>query len=141
MHTKRQIPLTVYALSMTTIVTPITSAMTTIVLVTILLVILLRLHIGRFSEATTLLRLTFLLLLATDSYVLVYLVTYFYVNMPYSLGSVVGMLVLAVFVAFCIGGVAPLAQRRAHDEAWSRYFKERDRWEEERRERALTDKE
>lgn len=122
---------------MTTIISPITSMITTIVLVTVLVTFLFRLHRGRFSETSTLLRFTFLLLLATDAFATIYLMTYYLVYMPYLLGTVVSMLGSAFVAAFCLGVAAPIDKKRAQDDVWARWFKERNGWEEERRERAL----
>jgi hypothetical protein len=111
--------------------------LTTIVLVTIIVVVLFRIHRGRFSETSTLLRFMILLLLATDSFASIYLMTYYLLYMPYLLGSVFGMLTSALFAAVCLGGIAPIDKKRAQDDVWTRWFKERNSWEEARKTRAL----
>ena len=115
--------------------------LTTIVLVTILAIVMVRLHRGRFSETTTLLRLAFLLVLATDTFAVLYLVTYYLVNMPYFLGQVVSMLGAAFVAAFCLGVVAPVDKKRAQDDVWTRWFKERNEWLERQRASDLVDEE
>ena len=122
---------------MTTIISPITSMITIIVLMTILVIVLFRIHRGKFSETTTLLQLTFLLILATDAFALLYLLTFYFVYMPYYLGTVVSMLGSAFVAALCLGVAAPIDKKRAQDDVWNRWLKERNSWEEARRKSAL----
>ena len=124
---------------MTTIISPLTAGLQAIVLVTIIITVMFRIQRGRFSDTSTLFRLAFLLLLATDVFVTIYLVTYYFLYLPYLLGSVFGILTSAFFAAFCLGGIAPIDKKRAEDDAWRRYLKERNEWEEERRKRDLAD--
>ena len=111
----------------------------TIVPVTILVVVLFRIHRGRFSETSNLLRFMFLLLLATDIFLSTLLMTYYLVYMPYLFGLMFGILTSALFAAFCLGGIVPIDKKRAQDDVWTRWFKERNSWEEERKKRALVD--
>jgi hypothetical protein len=124
---------------MTTIISPITSMLITIVPVTILVVVLFRIHRGRFSETSNLLRFMFLLLLATDIFLSTLLMTYYLVYMPYLFGLMFGILTSALFAAFCLGGIVPIDKKRAQDDVWTRWFKERNSWEEERKKRGLVD--
>ena len=123
---------------MTTIISPISSMITTIVLVTIIITVLFRIQRGRFSDTSTLFRFSFLLLLATDTFATVSVMTYYFVYLPFLLGLVFGILTSAFFAAFCIGGIIPVDEKRAQDDIWRRWFKERNEWEEERKKRALT---
>ena len=100
-----------------------------------------RLHRGRFSETTTLLRLTFLLVIATDAFAVLYLVTYYIVYIPYLLGQVVSFLGAAFVAAFCLGVAAPVDKKRAQDDVWTRWFKERNEGIERQRKSALADEE
>jgi hypothetical protein len=55
--------------------------------------------------------------------------------------SVLGMLLLAFGVSLCIGFLAPIGKTKAQDDVWTRWFKERNGWEEEREKRTLVEKE
>lgn len=126
---------------MTSIISPIVIMIEIIVLMTIFIVILLRLYSDRFSETSTLLRLAFLSILATDTGASLYLITFYLVNMPYLIGSVLGMLLLAFGVSFCIGFLAPVDKKRAQDDVWTRWFKERNEGLEKQRKSKLADEE
>ena len=110
---------------MTTIISPIASMLSVIVLMTILAIVLFRLHRGRFAETTTLLRITFILILAMDVFAVGYLLTYYLVYIPYLLGQVVSMLGAAFVAALCLGVAAPIDRKRAQDDVWTRWVKER----------------
>ncbi len=126
---------------MTTIISPIASMLTIIVLMTILVIVLFRIHRGKFSETTSLLRLTFLLILTMDVSATLYLMTYYFVYMPYLLGQVVSVLGAAFVTSFCLGVAAPVDKKRAQDDVWNRWFKERSEGLERQRKSKLVDEE
>jgi len=124
----------------TIIIGPIILTLPTIVVMTILVIVLFRLHRGKFSETSNLLRFMFLLLLATDVFLSTFYMTYYFVNMPSLFGIGFSVLTSALFAAFCLGGIVPIDKKRAEDDVWTRWFKERDSWNEERKKRALVGK-
>jgi hypothetical protein len=60
-----------------------------------------------------------------DVFATLYLMAYYYVYMPYLLGQVVSILGSVLVATLCLGVAAPIDRKRAQDDVWNRWFKER----------------